>query len=115
MLYAVARAHTHTRTDRRGKKGGSVCVGVGVGGGSWGKQPSSHSRAFAIPEGKKKAENLKGSEGGMGDRERVGIEGSRGGQTYPAVALTIIRQKTGKALLPSITDTAAPRKEHASC
>lgn len=46
----------------------------------WGKQPSSHSRAFAIPGGKKKAENLKGSEGGMGDRERVGIEGNGGGR-----------------------------------
>lgn len=51
----------------------------------------------------------------MGDWERVGVEGNGGGQTYPAVALTIIRQKTGEALLPSITDTAAPRKEHASC
>lgn len=47
-------------------------------GGLQGKQPSSHSRAFAIPGGKKKAENLKGSEGGIGDRERVGIEGNGG-------------------------------------
>lgn len=44
----------------------------------WGKQPSSHSRAFAIPGGKKKAENVKGSEGGMGDRERVGVEENGG-------------------------------------
>lgn len=72
-------------------------------------------QSICYSKGKKKAENLKGSEGGMGDRERVGIEGNGGGQTYPAVALTIIRQKTGEALLPSITDTAAPRKEHASC
>lgn len=61
------------------------------------------------------SENLKGSKGGMGDRERVGLAGNGGGQTYQAVALTIIRQKTGKALLPSITNTAVPRKEHASC